>query len=127
SFVPVVLFDLSFESLLRLTHAHAGEVSAVGHNSDANQIVVLRDIPEPALLRDKSDRGRAGIDPRIALGAFVVSPNGDFLEQRIFDSPAVADGGKRFFARTIQRQRGAIFDDLALLVAGANTGDPLTF
>src|SRR5438093_1021200 len=65
SFDPEVLFDLSFENLLRLTHALAGEVSAVGHNSDANQIVVLRDIPEPALLRDKSDRGRAGSDVRL--------------------------------------------------------------
>jgi hypothetical protein len=49
---PEVLFHLAFEDLLRLAHAIAGQVFALGHHADADHVVVLRDVPEPALLRD---------------------------------------------------------------------------
>ena len=48
---PEVLLDLAVEDLLRILHAAAGEVFALGHDADADHVVVLRDVPEPALVR----------------------------------------------------------------------------
>src|SRR5207302_8669836 len=47
---PQVLFDLAFENLFRLFHAITRELFALGDDSDTDDVVVQRDVQEPALL-----------------------------------------------------------------------------
>ena len=45
-------------------------------------VVVLRDVPEPALFRHVSHGGGAGVEALVALRALVIGPDGDFVEER---------------------------------------------
>src|SRR6185369_846934 len=71
-FDPEVLLDLALENGFRRFHAAAGQVFAFGDDTDADHLVVLRNVPEPALVRHVGDGGRSLIDPGIAFGPAII-------------------------------------------------------
>ena len=110
----------------RLLHAAAGEIFALGHDADAGHVVVLRDVPEPALVRHVGDGGVAFVDAFAALGILVVGPDGDLVEIRIAHAPAALVGGEGFLARAIERDRRADFVGAAgLAIRGLDADDLL--
>src|SRR3989440_11492765 len=120
---PKVLFDLSLENFLGLPHRLTGQILAFGDHSHTHHVTMLRNVPEPTLLRNKGHCRCPGIDARIAFGALVISPYGHFVEHWIFDPPVVPHRGEGFFARTVQRKRRAIFHRLPVWLLGADTAD----
>ncbi len=77
---PLVLLDFAVENFLRVFHAVARQVFSFGDDADADHVVVLGDVPEPAFFGNVGDGGGAGVDAFVALGAFIVGPDGDFVE-----------------------------------------------
>ena len=106
---PLVLLDLALENRLGRLDAVSCQVFSLRHDADADHVVVLRDVPEPAFFGDVGHGGRAGVDAFVALRAFVIGPDGDFVQERVFDPPAVADGAKGLLAGSIQGDGRAIF------------------
>ena len=82
-FDPLVLLDLALENGLGRFDPAACQVFSFRHHADADHVVVLRDVPEPALFRHVGHGGRAGVDAFVALRAFVIGPDGDFVKKRV--------------------------------------------
>src|SRR6266511_2398946 len=80
---PLVLLDFTMKDLARVLHSVAREVFTFGDYADAHHVVVLRDVPEPALVRDVSHGCRAFINAGFALRTAVVCPHSDLVEVRI--------------------------------------------
>ena len=106
-FDPQVFADLTLENCLGIFDAVAREIFALGHDADADHAVVLRDVPEPALVRDEGDGGFALINALGSLRILIVGPHGDLIEKGIALPPAVRLGGEGFFAGAVERDRGA--------------------
>src|SRR5712691_2612321 len=102
---PEVLFDLAFEDDFGGLNPCSAQIFALRNHANTDHVIVLRDIPEPAFLRNISHGSRPFVQARISERASVVSPDGDFIELRVFDAPVVANGGEGFATRTIQRNR----------------------
>src|SRR5207237_7936402 len=66
---PKVLPGLPLKDSLRFLHPAAREIFALGDDADADHVVVQRNVPEPAFLRNERHRGRAGVNALVALGA----------------------------------------------------------
>ena len=105
-FDPHVFADLTLENCLRIFDAVAREIFALGHDADADHATVLRDVPEPALVRDEGDGGFALIDALGSLRILIVGPNRDLVEKGIALPPAVCLGGEGFFASAVERDGG---------------------
>src|SRR5262245_33488115 len=120
---PEVLIDLAFEDLFRALDRVTRKVFAFRHDTDTHHVIVQGNVPEPAFLWHESDRRGTGVDPRVAFGPSIVSPDRDFVQLGITDAPMVAHGGKGFFARTIQRYRCAHLHYLSIFKAGAHAHD----
>src|SRR5579872_1991486 len=116
---PLVFLDFAFEDFFRRFEAAARQVFSLGHDADANAVVVLGNVPKPAFFRDIGNGCGAGINALVAFGALVIGPDGDLVEEGIFDAPIVANGTKSFFAATIQSDGGAIFGDRTAFGLGA--------
>ena len=109
---PQILADLALENRPRIFHAAAREIFALRHDAHAHPVVVLRDVPEPALLRQHRHGGLALVDARLAFRALVVSPHRELVQIRIFHAPAIAHRAETFLARAIERHRRAQLDNL---------------
>src|SRR5581483_7674790 len=120
---PLVLLDLAFEDVLGRFDAVAREVFALGNDTDADHVVVLRDVPEPAFFGDIGDGGGAGVYAFIAVCALVVGPDGDLVEEGILHTPVVADGGEGFLAGAIECDGGAVFDRRGAAGLGARADE----
>ena len=97
-FDPDVFLNLSFEDRFGRFHSVAAEVFALGNDAHADHIIVLRDVPEPALFRNVSDRGRTLIQARIAFGSAIIGPDRDFVQIGIADAPVDANGREGLLA-----------------------------
>ena len=97
-FDPEILLDLAVEDCFRIFDPAPRQVLRVSDDTDAYHVVMLRDVPEPALLRHKGDRRRAGIDARVAFRSFVIRPHCHLIQLRIAQAPMIAYGGEGFFA-----------------------------
>ena len=97
-FDPEILLDLAIEDCFRIFNPGTCQVLRLSDHTDAHPVIVLRDVPEPALLRYKGDSCRAGIYPRVAFRAFVIRPHCHLIQLRIAQAPMVAYGGEGFFA-----------------------------
>src|SRR5205085_12280839 len=87
---PGVLFDLTMENSLWRLHAVARKIFPFRHHTYTHHVVMLRDVPEPTLLRHERHGCRAFIESRITFRPFVVSPYCDLVEEGIFDAPLIA-------------------------------------
>src|SRR5213076_2120748 len=99
----------------------------LGDDADADDVVVQRDVPEPAFLRYERHGCRAGIDAFVAPGALVVSPHGDLVQFGVADTPVVSHGGEGLATGTIQCAGRAIFGDFPALVLRPNAYDASAF
>src|ERR1041385_1487642 len=126
-FDPGVLLDLTLEDLFGRFDATARQVLSFGDDADADHVIVLRDVPEPAFLRHVSHRGRAFVQAGIAFGAAVIGPDGDFVQVRIANAPVVADGRESFLARAIDDDARLILDDASIFFLRAHADDAPTF
>ena len=63
-----------------VTHAVACQVFPFGDDADAAPIAKLREIPEPALVRNKCHRRRPFSYPRLPFRAFVIGPHRDLVQ-----------------------------------------------
>src|SRR5207253_2537975 len=99
--------DFAFENGFGRFDALTSEILALGDYSDADLFIVLRNVPEPPLLRHIGHGSSAFIDAGIAFGAFVIGPDRYFVELRISDAPIVAHGGEGLLAGAIERDWGA--------------------
>src|SRR5437870_7031530 len=52
---PKILLQLTLEDDLGRFDATTRQVFALSHNTDADHLIVLRDVPEPPFLRDEGD------------------------------------------------------------------------
>src|SRR2546429_7575760 len=124
---PEVLPDFALKNFLRFLHALTREVFAFGDDADADDVVVQRDVPEPAFLRHERHGRRAGVDAFIALRAFGVRPDSDLVQFGVADAPIVPHGGKRLATGTIQCDGRAIFRDFPARVLRPNAYDASAF
>ena len=93
-FDPLVLLDLAFEDGFRRFYALACEIFAVSDNTNADHVIVLRDVPKPSFLRHVGNRSRPFVDSWVAFGPFIISPNRHFVKLRVLESPIVSNRGK---------------------------------
>src|SRR5258708_38232491 len=108
-FDPLVLFHLALEYLLQIAYALAEEIFSFGHNADAEHVVMLRDVPEPALFRHVCDGRRALVLALVAFGAFEISPDRNFVQQWITHAPVVARRAERLASRAIDGDLRPVF------------------
>ena len=99
---PEVLLHLAMEDRLRILDAVARQILALRHHPDARHAAVLRDVPEPALVRDVGHGGVAFVDARAALGVLVVGPDRDLVQIGIAHPPAVAVRGEGLLAGAVE-------------------------
>ena len=87
---------------------------------------VLRDVPEPAFVRDVGHGGVTFVDAFSALGILVVSPDGDLVEVGVAQAPAELVGGEGFLAGAIDDDGRAHFVGAAgFAIGGFDTEDLL--
>ena len=98
---PFVLPDFSLKNGLRVFESFTGQILAVGHHAHAHPVVVLRDVPEPALVWDESHRGASLVDAGVPLGPLVISPHGNLVELGITTPPSVASGSDGLAPRRV--------------------------
>ena len=113
------------KNILGRPDAVAREVFALGHDADADPVVVQRDVPKPAFLRQERHGGHALVNALVALGAFVIGPNGDLVEFGIGHAPAVARRGERLLAGAVKRDRRAMLGLGAVWLPHAHASHPI--
>src|ERR1041385_8388950 len=80
---PKIFFHFPVKYLLRILHAAARQIFAFRYDADADHVVMLRDWPEPTLLRNHRDGCLPFVNTLIALRAAVVGPDRHFVERGI--------------------------------------------
>ena len=124
---PRVVVDLAVEDVLEVADPVSGEVFAFGDDADADHVVVLGDVPEPAFFGDEGDGGGTFVVAGAALGALVVGPDGDLVKERIAFAPAETDGGEGFLAGGVEGDGGVDFAEVAVFVLHFDAGDAVVF
>src|SRR5687767_8385770 len=84
---PGVLFDLAFENGLGSFDTITGKIFPVRDHTDADHVIVLRDVPEPAFLRHECHGGRTLVQAGVAFRSFVIRPDRNLVEVRVLDAP----------------------------------------
>ena len=93
----------------------AVQVVRLGDDADADDVVGQGDVPEPALLGDVGDRGRALVESGVALRAAVVREDGELREVGVAPLPAEFRGEERVAA-------GGVDDRVGVERAGSAAG-----
>ena len=88
---------------------------------------MLRDMPEPTLLRDIGHSRRSLINPRFALGALVIGPHRHLVQIRIALPPTVAHRRKRLPSRAVESHRRPILRSGPILSRRARADHPSAF
>src|SRR5207248_2672666 len=99
------------------------EVVERGYDADADRVVVLRDVPPPALLvRSLDDESGAFVAACVAIGALPVRPDRPLVEHRIPEAKLEAVLEHRALAARVDDHRGVNLFLAAVLALDADAG-----
>src|SRR5678815_1173918 len=79
---PFIVLDGSLENSSQVLDPATREIFAFSDHADTDHVIMLRDMPEPAFVRNICHGGRAFVDAGLAFGTLIVSPDGDLVEIR---------------------------------------------
>src|SRR5262245_26426835 len=121
---PQVFADFTVKDGFGILEAVPTQIFALSYDPDADHVIVLRNVPEPALTRNHGHGGLAFVDSFVALGSLVVGPDCDFIEIGIGQAPALAHGGETFLAAAVECNGGAEFEGGSIRSPPTHASDP---
>src|SRR5688572_13578788 len=80
-FDPRIFVHCTIENRLQVLHTAARKMLRFSDYTNAYEVIVLRNMPEPTFVRHIGNRSRPLVNTRLAFGALKVSPDGNFVEK----------------------------------------------